>query len=210
MLVIVLVLRQQPGPAQPGSLLRFTRWWGLALATKFPALLMPIPLLLWAHLFDRKSYANNVLAMFFLSPLIIIAIQPYLWHQPGMRILEFLFEGLSRAYRPETNYTVFFFGNPYITNQLPWYYPFFVIGVTSPEAVLALALFGVSCIAYLWEQRPVILLLLLNAVFIPVMGLLPGGIAVSRRACGSGLLCSCHLVGRSSPEVEGCKGSRQC
>jgi len=28
----------------------------------------------------------------------------------------------------------------------------------------------------LWEQRPVILLLLLNAVFIPVMGLLPGAV----------------------------------
>ena len=150
--------------------------WGLALATKFPALLIPIPLLLWAHLFDRKSYANNVFAMFFVSPLVMIAIQPYLWHQPAVRILEFLFEGLSRAYRPETNYTVFFFGNSYITNQLPWYYPVLVIGVTTPESILALALFGVACISYLREQRPVIMLLLLNAVFIPVMGLLPGAV----------------------------------
>lgn len=150
--------------------------WGLALATKFPALLMPIPLLLWAHLFDRKSYANNVFAMFFLGPLIMIAIQPYLWHQPAVRILEFLFEGLSRAYRTETNYTVFFFGNSYITNQLPWYYPFFIIGVTSPETVLALALFGVARISYLREHRPVSMLFLLNALFIPVMGLMPGAV----------------------------------
>ena len=32
-LVAVLALRQQAGPAQPGSLLRFARWWGIALAT---------------------------------------------------------------------------------------------------------------------------------------------------------------------------------
>jgi hypothetical protein len=32
-LVLVLALRQQPGPAQPGSLLRFARWWAVALAT---------------------------------------------------------------------------------------------------------------------------------------------------------------------------------
>ena len=114
--------------------------------------------------------------MFILSPLVMIAIQPYLWHQPGVRILEFLFEGLSCAFRPETNYPFFFFGNSYITNQLPWHYPFFVIGVTSPDAVLSLALFGVACISCLREQRPVIMLLLLKALFISVMGLLPGAV----------------------------------
>jgi hypothetical protein len=31
-LVLVLLLRQQPGSAQPGSLLRFVRWWAVALA----------------------------------------------------------------------------------------------------------------------------------------------------------------------------------
>src|SRR3990172_8170576 len=45
--------------------------WGLALSTKFPAFLIPIPLLLWAHLYRRQSYANNLFAMIFLSPLIM-------------------------------------------------------------------------------------------------------------------------------------------
>lgn len=33
LLVVVLALRQQAESAQPGSLLRFARWWGIALAT---------------------------------------------------------------------------------------------------------------------------------------------------------------------------------
>lgn len=81
--------------------------WGLALATKFPALLIPIPLLLWAHLFRRNAYSNNLIAMFFLSPLVMIASQPYLWHRPTLRILDFLYEGLSRGYRTDTNFPIF-------------------------------------------------------------------------------------------------------
>jgi 4-amino-4-deoxy-L-arabinose transferase-like glycosyltransferase len=44
--------------------------WGLALSTKFPALLIPVPLILWAHLFHRERYVNNVFALFFLAPMI--------------------------------------------------------------------------------------------------------------------------------------------
>jgi MFS family permease len=150
--------------------------WGFALATKFPALLIPVPLLLWAHLLYRRSYANNVFAMLFLSPVIMIACQPYLWHQPGLRILEFLFEGLSRGYRPETSYSVFFQGELHVANQLPWYYPFFVVGVTTPEVLLSLALFGCACINLLREQRAPAILFLMSAAFILITGLLPGAV----------------------------------
>ncbi len=77
--------------------------WGFALATKFPALLLPIPLILWAHIYHRKSYSNNVFCMVFLSPVIMIGSQPYMWHQPFLRVLEFVYEGVSRGYRTETN-----------------------------------------------------------------------------------------------------------
>jgi hypothetical protein len=150
--------------------------WGLALATKFPALLLPVPLLLWAHLFHRDKYANNVFAMLFLAPIVMIATQPYLWHQPGPRILEFLYEGISRAYRPETNYTIFFLNEFYFTNQLPWYYPFFAAAVTTPEAILGLALVGVVSIPWLQERRPAIVLFLANAAFVLIMGALPGAV----------------------------------
>lgn len=150
--------------------------WGLALSTKFPALLIPIPLLLWAHLYHRQSYTNNFFCMVFVSPLVMIATQPYLWHQTSLRILEFLYEGLSRAYRPETSYTIFFFNRLYSTSQLPWYYSFFVVGITTPECFLALSLLGAIAIAWLRTQRDVMALFLLNGLFIPFLGILPGAV----------------------------------
>ena len=49
--------------------------WGLALATKFPALMLPVPLLLWAHLYLRADYRNNLFSMIFLGPLVAVASQ---------------------------------------------------------------------------------------------------------------------------------------
>lgn len=150
--------------------------WGLALTTKFPALLIPIPLLLCGQLYYRRSYADNLFSMVFLSPLVMILSQPYLWHQTFLRILEFLYEGLSRGYRAETNFAIFLFGRSYFTSELPWYYPFFITAVTTPEPILALSLIGIGSMAYLKLQRPVMSLWLLNAVLILFMGLLPGAV----------------------------------
>jgi Dolichyl-phosphate-mannose-protein mannosyltransferase len=150
--------------------------WGLALATKFPALLIPLPLILWAHLFHRDKYVNNVFAMLFLAPIVMVASQPYLWHQPGPRLLEFLHEGISRAYRPETNYSIYFFNQVYFTDQLPWYYPFFTIAVTTPEPFLALGIVAILALGWPQERRPTMLLFLINAAFIPTMGTLPGAV----------------------------------
>jgi hypothetical protein len=150
--------------------------WGLALATKFPALLIPLPLILWSHLFHRNRYANNVFAMLFLSPLIMIVTQPYLWHQSGLRIMEFLYEGLSRGYRPETNFAIYFFGQLYSTQQLPWYYLLFLVGVTTPEPILALAIIGIVSMPWLRERVSTMALFAINAAFLLGLGLLPGAV----------------------------------
>ena len=150
--------------------------WGLALSTKFPALLIPIPLFLWAHMYHRRSYCNNVFTLAFLSPLVMIASQPYLWHKTPMRLLEFLYEGLARGYRPETNYAIFFFRQYYDSSTVPRYYPFFMTAVTVPETILLLSLIGVLAFWWIKSQRQIIVLFLLNALFMPLMGLLPGAV----------------------------------
>lgn len=150
--------------------------WGLALATKFPAVLIPVPLILWSQLFHRQSYSNNMFAMLFLSPLTMIITQPYLWHQSALRVMEFLYEGLSRGYRPETNFTVYFLGQLYYTQQLPWYYPFFLIAITIPEVILTLAVAGLLSVRWLQDHSSTILLLALNAAFILGLGVLPGAV----------------------------------
>ena len=150
--------------------------WGLSLATKFPAALIPIPLFLWAHVFHRNRYANNVLAMLFLGPMIMVATQPYLWHQSGLRVLEFLYEGLSRGYRADANFPVYFFDQLYFTHQLPWYYPFFLVGITTPEPLVFLA--ALSLVSMIWVRKgtSTVTLFALNAFFILTLGLLPGAV----------------------------------
>jgi hypothetical protein len=71
---------------------------------------------------------------------------------------------------------VLFFGKLYYTNQLPWYYPFFLLGVTTPEPILLLALVGGASIHGLRAQQPAMMLFLLNALFVLLMGLLPGAV----------------------------------
>lgn len=150
--------------------------WGLALATKFPALLIPAPLILWAHLFHRDKYVNNLFALLSLAPIVMVATQPYLWHQTGLRVLEFLYEGISRGYRLETNFGVFFFNQILQSNQLPWYYSFFLVGVTTPEPIAILALLGMASLVWSKEQRSAGVLLSANAGLILLLGLMPGAV----------------------------------
>ena len=150
--------------------------WGLGLATKFPAILIPIPLILWAHLFHRNRYVNNVFSMLFLGPLIMVATQPYLWHQSGLRVLEFLYEGLSRGYRADANFPIYFFDQLYFTHQLPWYYPFFLVGVTTPEPLLLLASISFLSLISLRKGTSTVVLFVLNVFFILGLGLLPGAV----------------------------------
>lgn len=150
--------------------------WGLAISTKFPALLALIPLVVWAHWFYRDKYANNLFAMLFLAPIVMVATQPYLWHQTGLRVLEFLYEGISRGYRVETNFGVFFSHQVLYSHQLPWYYPVFLVGVTTPEPIMILALLGTISLLGKREQRSVIVLLLLNGTFVLLLGTMPGAV----------------------------------
>jgi 4-amino-4-deoxy-L-arabinose transferase-like glycosyltransferase len=150
--------------------------WGLALATKFPAALIPLPLILWAHVFHRDKYVNNFFALLFLAPVFMIVSQPYLWHQTGLRILEFLYEGISRAYRPDANFMIYFYHQLLFTHQLPWYYPFFIVGVTTPEPLIILAILGGIASLWMAKQRSTILLFVTNAVFVLVLGLMPGAV----------------------------------
>jgi hypothetical protein len=150
--------------------------WGLALATKFPAVLIPIPLLLWAHIYHRRSYANNLFCMIFVGPVVMIATQPYLWHQPLLRILDFLYQGLSRGYRPDASFPIFFLNRLYFTNELPWYYTFFLTAVTTPETILGLCLIGILALVRIRPERKVVMLLLFNLLFILILGVLPGAV----------------------------------
>lgn len=116
--------------------------WGLALATKFPAVLVPLPLLVWAHLYRRREYANNVMACLLLGPAVMVAVNPGWWRQPVARVLAFFLESASRGLRPATDFPVYFLGEYSRASSLPGYAASLMAAVTLPEVVLVLALVG--------------------------------------------------------------------
>jgi hypothetical protein len=150
--------------------------WGLALATKFPAFLIVVPLLIWAHIFYRRCYTDNLFCMIFIAPAVMVATQPYLWHQTALRVLQFFYEGLSRGYRTDANFPIYFLHRLSPTSELPRYYPFFLTAVTTPETILGLALIGIVAAVRNRPERPVLMLFLINVIFILVLGLLPGAV----------------------------------
>jgi hypothetical protein len=150
--------------------------WGLAIATKFPALLIPVPLILWAHIYHRRSYGNNVFAMMFLGPVFVVIVNPYLWHQTIGRFVMFVYGSVTRSYRWETNFAVYFRDTLLASSDLPWYYPFFMTGITIPEMILFSFVIGSLVAMRNWYTETVMVLFLINALFIFCVGLFPGAV----------------------------------
>ena len=118
----------------------FGLFWGLAMATKFPGFLIPLPLILWSFLYknNRTRIYNNFFAAVFLSPLVFVLVDPYLWHSTLPRILEFIKASITRP-----SFGTLFFNKIYATSQLPWYYSFFMLGVSIPLSILFSVAVGV-------------------------------------------------------------------
>ena len=65
---------------------------------------------------------------------------------------------------------IYFFNQLYFTHQLPWYYSFFMIGVTTPEPFIALALLGTLSITLRKEHWSVALPIFFPCNFHPGFG----------------------------------------
>ncbi len=113
--------------------------FGLLLATKINAFFVPIPLILWAHLYARGRYVNNLFSMLILGPLVMIAAWPWLWPDPAPRILEYL---LYHARHQQT--ALFFLGRRwgYGLENAPWFYPLVMTALTLPLTALIVIVLG--------------------------------------------------------------------
>ncbi len=118
---------------------------GLSLATKFNAVFFPFALILWAHIFQRRSYANNIFAMIFLAPVVMFLVWPRLWPDPSYRILDYL-----AFFTTHKSIPVHYFGQTYPFTGAdgvvfaPWSYPLIMTAFTTPLLILLLALLGLA------------------------------------------------------------------
>lgn len=126
--------------ARRGPLVWAGALWGLALATKFTALLLPLVLVPWVAVFRRDRLRE--LPLFLLVGLATFAlVNPELWASPATTLQEYARQGLGRRGIAMAQLPTFYLGRLYIFRP-PWHYPFVMLVLTTPLAVLALALCG--------------------------------------------------------------------
>jgi hypothetical protein len=114
--------------------------YGFALATKFHAFFIPVPLLVWGVLYHRRSLGGNLLYMCTISPVIFFLNQPYFFPNPPARFFRFVELALTReSFHPITTW---YLGQPYYFSP-PWTYSIVITAVTVPVLTLLLCAAGV-------------------------------------------------------------------
>lgn len=118
--------------------------WGLALLTKIQAILIPIPVCLWALWRWRKAAAVPLLLWGATAVLVFYGLWPYLWFDPINHVLEYLGRTTNRA-----TINVWYLGQKFKDKEVPWHYPFAMFALTVP-----LILHGLGVIGLLTSKRP--------------------------------------------------------
>ena len=110
---------------------------GLALLTKIQAVLIPIPVILWALWRWRTKAIVPLLVWGVTANVVFFALWPYLWLDPIGHFLEYLGRTTNRA-----TIHCFYFGVRYADKAVPWHYPFVMFAVTVPVGLHLLGAWG--------------------------------------------------------------------
>ena len=112
---------------------------GLAMLTKIQAILIPIPVILWA-LWRWRMNAMVPLVVWGLTAIIVFfAGWPYLWLDPVGHFQEYLGRTTNRV----TLYC-YYFGQRYADRSVPWHYPFAMFAMTVPLGWHLFGIFGLK------------------------------------------------------------------
>lgn len=134
--------------------------FGVALATKLnaPFLLVPMALFWWItrpgrtespdrrwlpppkrRLIELKPLPTTFVSMVVLGPLVFLALWPWLWFDTADRFVEYV-----KFHLHHYPILFYYFGERYDRPFAPWHAPFVMAGLTTPVAVMALALAGLG------------------------------------------------------------------
>ncbi|MCL5270634.1 MAG: glycosyltransferase family 39 protein [bacterium] len=144
--------------------------FGLLLATKINGFFLPVPLVIWAHLYARRRYVNNLFAMLTLGPVFMVLAWPWLWPDPVVRLLEYL-----RFHAEHQQTALFFLGRKwgYGGANAPWFYPLTMVAVTIPVGALALLVLGLAKVLHRPHRQPMGALFLCCAAVMLTVASLP-------------------------------------
>jgi len=120
----------------------FALVYGLALATKFTAFVIPVPLVLFVLLSRKfKQAAWPVGLALVLSPLIMVGLNPHWWHHTIERVHTFILNSSTRAQYMQGTAFIYYLGGKYTFN-LPWHHCLVYTAFTVPPVALAGFLIG--------------------------------------------------------------------
>lgn len=112
---------------------------GCALLTKIQAVLIPIPVILWALIRWRQRSFVPLLLWLLVAGGVFFSGWPYLWLDPARHLLEYLGRTTNRI-----TLNCYYFGTIYKDRQVPWHYPLVMFAVTVPASLQFLGLFGLT------------------------------------------------------------------
>jgi hypothetical protein len=137
--------------------------WGMALATKFTAVLIIAPLALWTIIYRDRSSLRNFILMLLVAPLVAIALNPGWWYDPVAKISAYVTTSLTRE--DHIPIPTLYFGRA-LPFRPHWSYAPVMTALTIPLSTLLLFLTGTGRLALKTDERPYDLLMFMT---IPVL-----------------------------------------
>ncbi|MBN2289402.1 MAG: glycosyltransferase family 39 protein, partial [Candidatus Glassbacteria bacterium] len=130
----------------------FALVYGLALATKFTAFIIPLPLTAYVVASRRfREAAWPVGLALVVSPLVMVGLNPQWWHHPLVRVYGYLAENLSRS--QWVGVPAYYLGESY-SFYLPWHHSLVYTLFTVSPLVLAAFIYGCWRTARRPQQDP--------------------------------------------------------
>lgn len=151
------------------DILAFGAFWGMALATKFTGLLLPIPLVVWSLVHARSHLARTLVLGGAVALGLRVLLDPWLWPDPLGRLHEFVALSTSRSVWAPIS--TFYLGRTY-SFVLPWHHALVLTLVTVPLPILALSAAGALRLREA-GPRPLVLLCLVQIAFFLALMALP-------------------------------------
>jgi len=149
----------------------FALIYGLALATKFTALAIPLPLVLYVLLFRRFSGAAWPVGLaLVLSPLVMVGLNPQWWHSSLERVYFYLVDSANRS--DYLCIPTYYLGTRHYF-YLPWHHSFVLTLFTVQPLVLAAFIYGLWRTVRRWLADPWMSHILLHWLSIMFVMMLP-------------------------------------
>ncbi len=144
---------------------------GFAFAVKFTAILIPIPLVLWAIIYREKKAFLIIAIMLIIAPVIAFSVNPGWWHSPVDKIYEFVYQSLSR--KENIPISTYFIGTKWSFSP-PWFYAPVMLLITIPLTALLVMVAGLLSLVKEKFCSSSDVLYLLNIPVIMGVVMLPG------------------------------------